>query len=115
VTATDTHLVVPPSGTPVPTPLPFSGGLDGGLSSDVRITGRPAATVGSTATNSPPHVAPQPFAKPPANRGTVLAGSPTVRINGRPAARDGDPVLTCNDPVDLPVGRITATAAVRIG
>jgi uncharacterized Zn-binding protein involved in type VI secretion len=30
-----------------------------------------------------------------------------VSINGQNAARMGDPVRTCNDPVDLPVGSIT--------
>jgi uncharacterized Zn-binding protein involved in type VI secretion len=44
---------------------------------------------------------------PPRNQGTVQTGSATVLFGGRPAARAGDPVLTCNDPVDLPVGRIT--------
>jgi uncharacterized Zn-binding protein involved in type VI secretion len=38
-----------------------------------------------------------------------------VFINGRAAARDGDQVTTCNDPVDVPVGRITAAGTVRIG
>jgi uncharacterized Zn-binding protein involved in type VI secretion len=117
VTATDIHLIVPPSGgPPVPTPHDFSGPLDGGLSRNVRIMGRPAATMGSTATNSPPHLpAGGSFAKPPSNRGTVAAGSPTVLINGRAAARDGDPVTTCNDPVDAPVGKVAAAGTVKIG
>jgi uncharacterized Zn-binding protein involved in type VI secretion len=116
VTATDVHLIVTPAGATVSTPHPFSGALDGSLSRDVRIMGRPAATAGSVATNSPPH-APigGSFAKPPTNQGTVAAGSPTVRINGKPAARSGDQVLTCNDPVDLPAGTITAGGTVRIG
>ena len=44
---------------PVPTPLPhpFAGMLNGGLSANVNIMGKPAATVGSTADNTPPHVA----------------------------------------------------------
>ena len=53
VTAMDTHIVmVPSAGGPVPTPLPhpFTGIIDGNLSSDVMIMGMPAATVGSTAT-----------------------------------------------------------------
>jgi uncharacterized Zn-binding protein involved in type VI secretion len=116
VTATDVHLIVTPAGATVSTPHPFAGALDGDLSRDVRIMGRPAATAGSVASNNPPH-APigGTFANPPANRGTVTAGSPTVRINGRPAARSGDQVVTCNDPVDLPAGTITAAGTVRIG
>ena len=44
-----------------------------------------------------------PFQKPPANHATIQVGSGTVFINGKPAARNGDPALTCNDPADLPV------------
>ncbi len=121
VVAVDTHIVLVPSpGGPVPTPLPhpFSGTLDGGLITAVKIAGQPAAVVGSTATNNPPHLPTPPgtsFQKPPANRGTVAMGSATVRIGGKPAARTGDPVTTCNDPADLPVGKIVAAGMVRIG
>ncbi len=121
VTATDIHIVLVPSpGGPVPTPLPhiFAGILDGSLSADVNIQSLPAATVGSTATNTPPHIPTPPgtsFQIPPANRGTVITGSATVRINGQPAARSGDTALTCNDPVDLPVGTVVAAGTVLIG
>jgi uncharacterized Zn-binding protein involved in type VI secretion len=117
VTATDTHLIVPPSGgPPVPTPHTFSGTLNGSLSRNVRIMGHRAATVGSTVTNSPSHTpVGGSFAKPPSNQGTVAAGSPSVFINGRAAARDGDQVLTCNDPADAPVGTIAAQGTVKIG
>jgi uncharacterized Zn-binding protein involved in type VI secretion len=37
----------------------------------------------------------------------VLAGSPLVLVNGSPLARLGDPVATCNDPVDAPTSTIT--------
>jgi uncharacterized Zn-binding protein involved in type VI secretion len=116
VVATDLHIVVTPAGTAVSLPHPFTGRLDGGLSTTVRVEGRPAATYGSTATNEPPHApATGAFQRPPANLGTVSQGSATVRINGRPAARIGDEVLTCNDPADLPIGLITGAASVRIG
>lgn len=117
ISALDTHLVQPPgTSPPVPVPHVFSGILDGALSSDVRIEGRPAAIVGSTATNTPPHI-PQggTFVIPPRNQGRVIAGSATVTINGKPAARAGDTALTCNDPVDLPVGTVVATGTVLIG
>jgi uncharacterized Zn-binding protein involved in type VI secretion len=119
VVATDTHIVLIPSpGGPVPTPLPnpFNGQIDGSLSSDVKIMGMPAAVVGSTATNIPPHI-PQggPFQKPPANRGTIQTGSSSVMINNNPAARNGDTAITCNDPVDLPVGKVVAVGTVNIG
>ena len=121
IVATDTHIVfVPTPGGPVPTPLPhpFSGLLNGNLSRDVRIQGLPAATVGSTADNTVPHVPTPPgnaFQNPPANRGTVRTGSATVKINGRLAARNGDRAETCNDPVDLPAGTVVAAGTVLIG
>ncbi|SHF55746.1 PAAR domain-containing protein [Streptoalloteichus hindustanus] len=117
VTALDTHLIQPPgTAPPVPVPHPFNGMLLGQLSRNVRIERRPAAVLGSTATNIPPHI-PQggTFVKPPTNQGRVILGSLTVRINGKPAARAGDLVMTCNDPVDLPVGRVIAVSTVRIG
>lgn len=121
MTAVDTHIVnVPSPGGPVPTPLPhpFSGMLTGSLSADVTIMGAPAATVGSTADNVPPHIPTPPgtaFTRPPLNQGTVVKGSATVLINGKPAARTGDPVATCNDPVDAPVGTVQAQGTVLIG
>jgi uncharacterized Zn-binding protein involved in type VI secretion len=119
VIATDTHIVMIPSpGGPVPTPLPhpFAGQLDGSLSGDVNIEGKAAAVQDSTATNTPAHV-PQggPFQKPPSNKGTVQIGSGTVLINGKPAARNGDKAMTCNDPADLPVGTVVAAGTVLIG
>jgi uncharacterized Zn-binding protein involved in type VI secretion len=115
----DTHIVMIPSpGGPVPTPLPhpFSGMIDGSLSSDVKIMGMPAATINSTATNTPPHI-PQggPFQMPPSNRGTIIMGSTTVLINGQGAARNGDTANTCNDPADMPVGTVVAVGTVLIG
>lgn len=118
VVAVDVHVVILPVGPPVPLPHPFSGGLDGGLSSDVRIMGRAAATVDSTADNVPPHLPTPPgvaFQRPPANRATIAQGSPTVRINGRPAARVGDRARTCNDPTDLPVGVVVGGGSVVVG
>jgi uncharacterized Zn-binding protein involved in type VI secretion len=117
VTATDTHLIQPPGPfSPVPVPHPFAGILDGGLSGDVNVMGRPAATVNSTATNTPPHV-PQggSFVKPPSDRATIQTGSATVKINGKLAARHGDTALTCNDPADLPAGTLVASGSVMIG
>lgn len=117
VLATDTHIVLlPPYSTPAPLPHPFTGVLSGGLSSDVNIGGAPAAILGSTADNTPPHI-PQggPFQKPPANTGQVLMGSGTVLINGQPAARMGDTATTCNDPADLPVGTVLGAGTVFIG
>jgi len=121
ITAVDTHIVmVPTAGGPVPTPLPhpFAGIINGGLSSDVNIMGMPAATVDSTADNTPPHIPTPPgtsFQAPPANKATIKLGSPTVKINGKMAARNGDTAETCNDPTNLPVGTIIAVGTVLIG
>ena len=119
VIATDIHIVmIPTPGGPVPTPLPnpFTGQLDGSLSSDVKIQGKPAATKDSTATNSPSHIpAGGPFQSPPSNKGTIFMGSATVMIDGKPAARNGDIAMTCNDPADLPLGQVVAVSTVLIG
>ncbi len=116
--ATDTHIVIAPGPTPTPLPHPFTGVINGNLSGDVNIMGKPAATVGSTADNSPAHVPTPPgssFQKPPANKATIKVGSPTVKINGKMAARNGDVAETCNDPADLPVGQVIAAGTVMIG
>jgi uncharacterized Zn-binding protein involved in type VI secretion len=82
----------------VPAPLPhaFDGILDGDLSSDVYINGRPAATVGSTATNTPHNFTPPgtSFQIPPSNIGRVFMGTSTVFINGKIADRNGDTAMT---------------------
>lgn len=110
VTGTDIHLCVPPSGPPVPTPLPFVSLLKVALSTDVFINGLPAATQDSISNHTPPHIPPPPttFSKPPTNQGKVLVGSQTVLVNNKPLARVGDAVMTCNDPVDAPVGTIAS-------
>src|SRR4051794_11605852 len=119
ITALDIHIIMIPAaaGAPVPTPLPhpFMGMIDGGLSSNVKIMGRPAATLGSTATNTPPHIPMGgPFQRPPSNKAQIMTGSPTVMINHKPAARASDTALTCNDPVDLPAGTVVAVGTVFV-
>ena len=122
VTATDTHIVMVPAppGSPVPTPLPhpFNGIINAQLSSDVNVMGLPAATVGSMADNTPPHIPTPPgvsFQNPPKNKATIKLGSQTVLINKKGAARNGDVADTCNDPADAPVGTVVAQGSVMIG
>lgn len=119
IVATDTHIELVPAGmstVPTPLPHPFSGVLNDGLSSNVKIMGKPAATVDSIAANSPAHVPKLgPFQKSPKNKGKIIMGSATVKINGKMAARNGDTVTTCNDPADMPVGKVVAAGTVMIG
>ena len=121
IEATDIHVVMVPAGASlVPTPLPhlFKGVLGGGLSRNVNIMKKPAATVDSTADNAPAHVPTSPgtsFQNAPKNTGRITQGSGTVNINGKPAARHGDTAETCNDPNDKPVGKLVATGTVLIG
>ncbi len=119
VQGVDIHIIMIPSpGGPVPTPLPhpFNGTITQGTSNDVMIESKPAATVDSIAMNTPPHI-PQggPFQKPPSNQGKIMMGSATVLINGKPAARMGEMVQDCNDPVDAPTGTVVAVSQVLIG
>jgi len=120
ITAVDTHIVIVPGSPPTPQPLPhpFAGIINGALSGNVNIMGMPAATVDSTADNTPPHIPTPPgtsFQKPPTNKATIKIGSPTVKINGKMAARNGDTAETCNDPADLPAGTVIAVGTVMIG
>jgi uncharacterized Zn-binding protein involved in type VI secretion len=116
ITATDVHFIQPGTAPPASVQHPFKGKIEGKLSANVNIMGKPAATVKSTANNTPAH---QPiggtFVKAPSNRGSIIAGSATVFINGKPVARSGDTAITCNDPVDLPVGKVVAKGSVFIG
>ena len=121
VVAVDTHIVMVQAGpatVPTPLPHPFTGILDGDLVSSVTIGGKAAAVAGSTATNTPAHIATPPglsFQSPPADSGTIQAGSASVLIGGKQAARLGDTAMTCNDPTDMPVGTVIGSATVLIG
>ncbi|WP_293373995.1 PAAR domain-containing protein [Nevskia sp.] len=106
IVATDTH--TPPNSTPLT--MPFDGLLSMGLSADVKIMGAAAATIGAKASNTVPHPG-----VTASNMGEIIAGSSSVFINGRPAARSGDTCNTCNDAGDLPIGQVSATGTVNIG
>jgi uncharacterized Zn-binding protein involved in type VI secretion len=119
VVAVDQHMIQPPGAPPPPpvlVPHPFSGLLDAAVSRNVRINGRPAATVDSLGTNTPSHIPiGGTFVDVPTNRARVVAGSTSVRINGKPAARATDAAETCNFPAPKPVGKLVAVGTVRIG
>jgi uncharacterized Zn-binding protein involved in type VI secretion len=99
ITAKDSHNAQAPNGAVSVVVDPFDGPLSTGLSSDVKIMGKPAAVVGSGGSNTPSHIAKAPlkWVVEPTNQGKVTQGSSTVKLNGKPAARDGDQALTCDD------------------
>jgi uncharacterized Zn-binding protein involved in type VI secretion len=106
----------PSSGAPQPAPpMPFSAPLLQGLSTKVQIGGKAAAIVGSNGYNTPPHVglhASDPCMAPTSQSGRVMAGSTSVLIEGKPAARSGDACTMC---AGLP-GQLVGTAStVLIG
>jgi|SRR6478736_1136576 uncharacterized Zn-binding protein involved in type VI secretion len=120
IVALDTHIVMIPSpGGPIPTPLPspFSGQVNGGTVASVKIMGKPAAVVGSTADNMPQHIpVGGPFQTPPENKGTIQTGSGTVKLGGKAAARAGDQATTCDDLAPTaPKGTVIAAGTVLIG
>ena len=119
VSPADIHLVqitTPVGPVIIPQPLPFKARLTKGLSKNVNIMGQPAAMKGSSGQNTPKHVPMGgTFVKQPSNKGAVFLGSLTVKINGKQAARAGDPALTCNDPTDQPIGKVIASGTVTIG
>jgi uncharacterized Zn-binding protein involved in type VI secretion len=110
------HLIPSPVGAPSPSPpLPFSAPLLQGLATKVLIAGKPVAVQGSSGFNTPPHIGlhpGDPFMAPPQQRGTVMVGSTTVLVEGKPAARTGSACSVC---AGLP-GQLTGTAVtVLIG
>lgn len=116
VVGVDIHIaMVPTPGGPVPVPLPhpFSGMIQTGTVPTVKVGGQPIATRDSVAINNPPHIPTPPgvaFQQPPSNQGSVMLASFTVLAGGKGVARVGDPVSTCNDPADAPVGTIIGPA-----
>lgn len=112
VTGTDIHIVMVPApsgAVPTPIPHPYVGTLSANTSPNVMVNGQPAATKDSMSKLASPHIplGGGPFQRPPTGLGTVTTGSMTVQVNGRPMARTGDPVKTCNDPVDQVTSAIT--------
>ncbi len=117
IVARDTHTVVFTGEATENQTHSFSGPLQQSLSPNVRIQGRAAAVVGSVGINTPRHAVQSPalrFQHPPSNRGTVVAGSRTVFVNGKPLARGGDPCRTCQDPRDLTLGKIQISGPVTV-
>ena len=87
IVATDMHFIrLPPIATPVLLPHPFTGIIDGNLSSDVTIMGKPAAIQGSTATNTPRHEPGGVSKDTPPPKGRASSRRRPTRAPFRPAA-----------------------------
>lgn len=113
VTAGDVHIIIPPTGTPVPVPHPCTSIIKDRVATTVKVMGQPGAVKGSISKHTPPHI-PQggTFSKPPSNRGEIfLTTSLEVYYEGKKAAVLGDTAKMCADPVDMPVGKVIGTAA----
>jgi uncharacterized Zn-binding protein involved in type VI secretion len=96
--------------------MAFSGRLIDALSDSVCVDNAPAAVVGSAALNNPPHVPTGgAFQRQPSNRATVQAGSSTVFIDNKAAARAGDAAESCNDPLDADRAVVKADGTVFVG
>ncbi|MFO0553183.1 MAG: PAAR domain-containing protein [Polyangiaceae bacterium] len=114
VIGVDTHIVMIKE-SPVPMPLPFQGQLVRDLAGSVFVDEEAVAVVGSGA-DGVPHIPPGgPFQRQPSNKGTVSAGSGSVFVEEKSAARDGDAVKCCNDYVDSDTGHIMANSTVFAG
>ncbi len=95
----------PASGIPQPSgPLPFSAPVTLGTQATVLVGGRPAAVMGSSGLNTPPHVglhASDPYLAPPMQVGRIVSGSPTVLVGGQPAATASSSATCCATPGSL--------------
>lgn len=100
------HLIPnPATGAPQPgPPMPFSAPLTMGTVANVLIGGKPAAVMGSSGVNTPPHVGlhpSDPYMVPPMQVGRVVSGSPTVMFGGQPAASATASCTCCATPGQL--------------
>jgi uncharacterized Zn-binding protein involved in type VI secretion len=95
----------PASGAPQPgPPFPFSAPITTGTVATVLIGGKPAAVIGCSGMNTPPHVGlhpADPYMAPPQQMGRIVSGSPTVTIGGKPAATAQSSATCCVTPGSL--------------
>ena len=97
------HMIPNPArGMPQPSPpLPFSAPVNIGVVNTVLIGGKPAAVMGSSGMNTPPHVGlhpADPYFVPVMQVGRVVSGSMTVLIGGQPAATQQSTCTCCATP-----------------
>ena len=110
------HQIPSPVGAPMPgPPMPFSAPLLQGLATSVLIGGKPAAVMGSSGMNTPPHVglhASDPFMVPTQQEGRVVAASTTVLFEGKGAAYTGCQVAQC---AMVPANVVGTGVTVQVG
>jgi uncharacterized Zn-binding protein involved in type VI secretion len=111
------HLIPnPATGAPQPSPpLPFTAPISLGVVPTVLVGGQPAAVVGSSGFNTPPHVGlhpSDPFMLPPQQIGQVVVGSVSVLIGGQGAATQSSQCTVCDG---LPGTLAASGATVLIG
>lgn len=111
-----------PPPPPIVAPLPghtFVATLDLELSTTVKAGGKFIALKGSKAIAkvhlplTPPGTAPLGFVAPPNNQAEVIQGSTTVKIQGKPVARIGDPIKTCSE-LSPPHGSIIPAGGTQV-
>ncbi len=100
------HLIPnPASGIPQPgPPFPFSAPVTLAVVPNVLIGSKPAAVMGCSGINTPPHVGlhpADPFMAPPMQIGRITSGSLTVMIGGKPAANVSSVATCCSTPGTL--------------
>ena len=112
------HLIPnPATGAPQPSPapLPFSAPLTMGLATSVTIEGKPAAVVGATGYNTPPHIGlhpSDPFMVPTMQQAVVVSGALNVFVEGKSVATDQSQATCCGIPGGSPV---PTAATVTVG
>jgi uncharacterized Zn-binding protein involved in type VI secretion len=104
------HLIPSASGTAPAGPLPFSAPISVDTIATVLIGGKPAAVVGSSGYNMPPHVGivDGPFATPTSQLGRIVTGSLTVLVGGKPAATSSSSAVMCATPASTVVPTVTS-------
>jgi uncharacterized Zn-binding protein involved in type VI secretion len=100
------HLIPnPATGIPQPgPPLPFSAPVTLGVVPTVLIGGKPAAVMGCSGLNTPPHIGlhpTDPYFAPPMQIGHITSGSLSVLIGGTPAANVSSVATCCIAPGTL--------------
>lgn len=106
----DTHTVAnTTTGDTQPQEFPFNGNFDPGtLESNVKVNGKPVATIESKVHNLVVHVPPPSytFASPPSNLGVITSCDVNVKVNRKNVAKATDPCSTCTEVPQAPTPQV---------